>query len=220
MLKKPFPIDTAVSILKQSIKKFEEPVTGKLARKTRDPFLVLVSCVLSARTKDAATREAGDSLFAVAKTPQAIAALGTARLEKLIYPVGFYKTKARHLKEMCRRLMKEYGGRVPDSIEELLTLSGVGRKTANLVVTLAFRKPGICVDIHVHRISNRFGYVNTKMPEQTEWVLREKLPKKYWMIWNDLLVPFGQNLCQPVSPWCSRCDLRPYCPRKGVVRSR
>lgn len=207
-------------ILKRMVSRFEEPVTGKLARKTRNPFLVLVSCVLSARTKDAATRVAGERLFAVANTPLTMIRLSTARLEKLIYGVGFYKTKARHLKELCGQLIGRFGGRVPDTIDELLTLNGVGRKTANLVVTLAFRKPGICVDIHVHRISNRFGYIRTKTPEESEWTLRKILPKKYWMIWNDLLVPFGQNQCTPVSPWCSRCDLKPFCARRGVTSSR
>jgi endonuclease-3 len=146
--------------------------------------------------------------------------LSLPRLERAIYPVGFYRTKARQIREICRRLLDHYGGQVPDSIEELLTLKGVGRKTANLVVTVGYGKPGICVDIHVHRISNRLGYVKTKTPEQTEEALRRKLPDRYWITFNDLLVPFGQNLCQPVSPFCSKCPVARYCDHVGVVRSR
>ncbi|HEY6084587.1 MAG TPA: endonuclease III, partial [Nitrospira sp.] len=131
-----------------------------------------------------------------------------------------YRTKAKAIHDICRRLLKVYGGTVPHSIDELMTLSGVGRKTANLVVTVGYRKPGICVDIHVHRISNRWGYVRTKTPDQTEEALRRKLPPQYWIIFNDLLVPFGQNVCQPVSPFCSRCRLIDYCDRVGVTRSR
>jgi endonuclease-3 len=142
------------------------------------------------------------------------------KIERAIYPVGFYRTKAKSIHAICRRLLDNYGGRVPDSIEELVTLSGVGRKTANLVVTVGYGKPGICVDIHVHRISNRWGYVRTRTPEETEQALRRKLPASYWMTFNDLLVPYGQNLCQPVSPFCSKCKLRDCCDRVGVTQSR
>jgi endonuclease-3 len=142
------------------------------------------------------------------------------RIERAIYPVGFYRTKARHIREICRDLMARYDGRVPDTIEDLLTLKGVGRKTANLVVTLGFHKPGICVDTHVHRISNRWGYIRTRTPKESEEALRRKLPRRYWMIFNDLLVPFGQNLCKPISPLCSQCKLARYCDRVGVIRSR
>jgi endonuclease-3 len=142
------------------------------------------------------------------------------KLERLIYPVGFYRTKAKSIHQICRRLIDEYDGAVPDSIDELITLPGVGRKTANLVVTIGYGKPGICVDIHVHRISNRWGYINTKTPEESERALKRKLPKQYWIIYNDLLVPYGQNLCLPVSPFCSRCKLTDLCDRVGVTRSR
>jgi endonuclease-3 len=141
-------------------------------------------------------------------------------IERVIYPVGFYRTKAKAIHAICRRLLDVYGGTVPDSIDELVTFAGVGRKTANLVVTVGYNKPGICVDIHVHRISNRWGYVKTGKPEETEQALRHKLPKRYWIIFNDLLVPYGQNICQPVSPFCSRCKLAELCDRVGVVRSR
>jgi endonuclease III len=212
-------IHAAVRILKQEIRRWREPVVGVVAR-TRDPFLILVSTVLSLRTKDKTTSEASERLFKLAKTPRALLALDVRTIERAIYPVCFYRVKARSLKSIAADLIARYRGQVPDSIEELLTLKGVGRKTANLVVTLGFRKPGICVDVHVHRISNRLGYVRTKTPEETEFALRKKLPRRYWMIYNDLLVPYGQNLCTPVSPWCSRCRLSPLCARRGVTTSR
>ena len=146
--------------------------------------------------------------------------LSTRVIERAIYPVGFYRTKARTVRAVCRDLLSRFRGRVPGDLEELLTIKGVGRKTANLVVTLAFRKPGICVDTHVHRISNRWGYVRTKTPEQTEMALRAKLPRRYWQIYNDLLVTFGQNLCHPTSPWCSCCALSRMCAKVGVTHSR
>ncbi|HXC61096.1 MAG TPA: endonuclease III, partial [Nitrospiria bacterium] len=155
-----------------------------------------------------------------ATTPERMLKLSTRQIEKAIYPVGFYRTKARNIKSICQVLITQYHSKVPDEIDELLKLKGVGRKTANLVVTLGYHKPGICVDTHVHRISNRLGYIKTKTPEQTETVLREKLPRKYWMIWNDLLVTYGQNLCRPISPLCSQCRLTPYCSRVGVKQSR
>jgi len=185
-----------------------------------DPFHVLISCLLSLRTKDAVTEKASRRLFQLGKTPQALLKLSLPTVEKAIYPVGFYHTKARTVHGVCRDLLNRFDGKVPGSLEALLTLKGVGRKTANLVVTLAFNKPGICVDTHVHRISNRLGYVRTKTPEQTEMALRKKLPKKYWIEFNDLFVPFGQNLCQPVSPLCSRCPMERLCPKRGVTHRR
>ena len=146
--------------------------------------------------------------------------LSASRIERAIFPVGFYRTKARVILGVCRDLLEHFGSRVPDTIDELLTLKGVGRKTANLVVTVGFGKPGICVDIHVHRISNRLGYVRTRTPEKTEVALRACLPRRYWIGYNDLLVSFGQNVCAPVSPKCSICPVRGLCPRVGVTRSR
>ncbi|MBI3553859.1 MAG: endonuclease III [Elusimicrobia bacterium] len=212
-------IHAAIRILRKEIRRWDEPVVGVVAR-ARDPFLILVSTVLSLRTKDKVTAEAGARLFKLAKTPRQLLRLEPRTIEKAIYPVCFYRVKARSLKSIAANLIGRFEGRVPDTIDELLTLKGVGRKTANLVVTLGFHKPGICVDVHVHRISNRWGYVRTKSPEETEAALRRKLPKKYWIIYNDLLVPYGQNLCAPVSPWCSRCRLTPYCARRGVTTSR
>ncbi len=210
-------IDRAIRILKRLIRQWEEPVVGHYKD---DPFTTLISCLLSLRTQDATTHAASKRLFRLARTPRAMLALPTRVIERAIYPVGFYRTKARVIKGVCRTLRERYHGRVPDELEELLSIKGVGRKTANLVVTLAYRKPGICVDTHVHRITNRWGYVRTKTPEQTEFALRKKLPPRHWLIFNDLLVTFGQNLCHPTSPWCSRCPLASVCAKVGVVRSR
>lgn len=214
-------IHDAIRIVRREIRRWQEPVVGVVAKESnRDPFPILMSTLLSLRTKDKTTREAGDRLFALARTPATMLELPLKKVEQAIYPVGFYRTKAKSIHQICRRLIDEYGGKVPDSIDELLTLPGVGRKTANLVVTLGFGKPGICVDIHVHRISNRWGYIDTKTPEASEEALRRKLPKQYWIIYNDLLVPYGQNLCLPVSPRCSTCKLADMCDRVGVTKSR
>ena len=213
-------IHACIRILKREIRRWNEPVVGVVAKASRDPFQILISTVLSLRTKDQTTADASVRLFRLATTPRTMLGLSRRAIERAIYPVGFYRTKARHIQEICRDLLARYGGRVPDEIDELLTLKGVGRKTANLVVTLGYRKPGICVDIHVHRISNRWGYIRSTTPEQSEEALRRKLPRRYWIIYNDLLVPFGQNLCTPVSPHCSQCKLAGYCERVGVIKSR
>jgi endonuclease III len=214
-------ITAALRILKREILQWEEPVLGVVARESnRDPFRILISCLLSLRTKDKTTNEASVRLYALAHQPATMLVLPLRKIERAIYPVGFYRTKAKSIHAICRRLLEVYGGTVPESIDELVTLSGVGRKTANLVVTVAYGKPGICVDIHVHRISNRWGYVRTKTPEDTEQALRRKLPAQHWITFNDLLVPYGQHLCQPVSPFCSKCKLIEYCDRVGVTRSR
>jgi endonuclease III len=214
-------ITAALRIVKREIRQWEEPVVGVVARESdRDPFRILISCLLSLRTKDKTTREASVRLFALAHQPAAMLALPLRKIEQALYPVGFSRTKAKSIHAICRRLLDVYGGTVPDSIEQLVTLSGVGRKTANLVVTVGYGRPGICVDIHVHRICNRWGYVRTKTPEETEQALRRKLPPMHWITLNDLLVPYGQNLCQPVSPFCSRCKLRDWCDRIGVKQSR
>ena len=214
-------IHAAIKILRREIRQWQEPVVGVVARESaRDPFRILISCLLSLRTKDKTTSEASARLFALAYTPAGLLKLSQRRIERAIYPVGFYRTKAKAIHAICRRLLQVYEGKVPQSIDELITLAGVGRKTANLVVTVGYKKPGICVDIHVHRISNRWGYVKTRTPKETEQALRARLPKRYWITFNDLLVPYGQNLCQPVSPFCSRCKLIDMCDRVGVVRSR
>lgn len=210
-------IHTAVRILQEEAAQWQIPVVGHYAD---SPFTVLISCLLSLRTQDKTTHAASERLFQMARNPQKMAGLPVAVIEKTIYPVGFYRTKALNIKEICRVLVHRYEGRVPDDLEELLKLPGVGRKTANLVVTIGYGKPGICVDTHVHRITNRWGYIKTKTPEKTEMALRQKLPRKYWMIINDLLVSYGQNICKPISPFCSRCRIQPYCVRTGVERSR
>ncbi len=213
-------IHAVVSEVKKTIRRWKEPVLGVVARETRDPFRILIACLLSLRTKDHTTAEASQRLFQLADTPEHMRALSMETIEKAIYPVGFYKNKAKQILAICQSLLLDFGGRVPDTIEELLTLKGVGRKTANLVVTVGYRKPGICVDIHVHRISNRWGYVQTRTPEETERALRQKLPAKYWITFNDWLVPFGQHLCRPISPFCSQCPVSQYCKRVGVRTSR
>ena len=214
-----FDIDTVLKSIRHENKRFVEPIVTTISRK-RTPFHVLISCLLSLRTKDQTTREASRRLFAVADNSEEMMKIPIPKLEKLIYPVGFYRTKARKIKEICKVLIEEYRSRVPDEIDELLKLNGVGRKTANLVVTLGYKKPGICVDTHVHRITNRWGYVKTKNPHETEFALREKLPKKYWLTINDLLVTYGQNICVPISPKCSICQVGMYCKKVGVTRSR
>lgn len=210
----------AVALLKAAIRQWPEPIVGIVAKESRDPFRVLIATVLSLRTKDRTTADASARLFAMATTPAAMAQLPERRIASVIYPVGFYRTKAKSIRALCRQLMEHHGGLVPKTIDELLALPGVGRKTANLVVTVGFGLPGICVDTHVHRISNRWGYVKTKSPDETETALRAKLPRRYWIIFNDLLVPYGQNLCAPISPWCSRCRLEPMCDRVGVTTHR
>lgn len=210
-------INHIVRILRKEVTQWKVPA---LAHFSDTPFKTLISCILSLRTQDRTTTDASACLFSVADTPQKILEIRTNRLEKLIYPVSFYRVKAQTIKKIARDVIDKFGGQVPDSLEELLTLPGVGRKTANIVVTLAFKKPGIAVDIHVHRISNRLGYVDTKNPDETEMILREKLPRRHWIVLNDLLVTFGQNLCKPMSPFCSKCPIGDYCERVGVERSR
>jgi len=212
-------INVAISRIKKAVKAWRTPAVTVVARE-KDPFKVLISCIISLRTQDSTTAGASARLFGLAATPAAMLKLDAPAIEKAIYPAGFYRNKAKSILEICRMLMSAYGGKVPDEIDELLKLPGVGRKTANLVVTIGFGKPGICVDTHVHRITNRWGYVTTKTPEKTEMALREKLPERYWLEINDLLVTFGQNLCKPVSPMCSTCPVREFCEMRGVGKHR
>jgi endonuclease III len=213
-------IHKIIALLRGAIRDMDIPIVTEISHRSRDPFHILVSTILSLRTKDEVTRQAATRLLGQARSPQELLLLPEEDIARLIFPVGFYKTKARTLKQICRDLIDRYEGKVPSDLEELLKLKGVGRKTANLVLTLGFHKPGICVDTHVHRVSNRFGYVKTKTPEQTEMALREKLPKEYWIEYNDLLVTWGQNICRPISPFCSRCAVLPYCRQVGVARNR
>ncbi|HET6486378.1 MAG TPA: endonuclease III [Spirochaetia bacterium] len=191
-----------------------------MARHTSDPFRVLVATMISLRTKDEVTSVAADRLLAEAPGPSALEALPEPRIEKLIYPAGFYHTKARNLRKMAALLRERHQGAVPSEMEDLLALPGVGRKTANLVRNLGFNLPGICVDTHVHRISNRFGWVTTRGPAETERALMAVLPRRYWIVINELLVRYGQSVCTPLSPRCSACPVSAWCARVGVGKSR
>lgn len=217
----PKGIDAVISRLKAKAPQWDPTALAEVADQTqRDPFRILIGCLLSLRTKDETTGPAADRLFALARSPATMGVLTSRQIERAIFPVGFYRTKARLIRRLCGELLERFGGKVPPDLDALLTLPGVGRKTANLVVTMAFGRPGICVDTHVHRIVNRLGFVRTKTPEQTEWALRTKLPERHWIEINDLLVTFGQNICQPISPRCSVCPVRRACHRVGVSRSR
>jgi endonuclease-3 len=213
-------IHTAIRLLRNEYRSWKTPAVTIVAQCEQSPFKVLVSCIISLRTKDEVTARASARLFGRAGTPEDMLALTADDIAGLIYPAGFYRNKSSQILEISRRLMEEYNGTVPDTIDELLKFKGVGRKTANLVVTLGFGKPGICVDTHVHRICNRWGYVATKTAEETEFELRKKLPAEYWIEINDLLVAFGQNHCHPVSPRCSSCCLSDCCLRTGVRSAR
>lgn len=193
------------------------PAITKISQQEKnDPYLVLIGTLLSLRTKDETTEKAMEKLIKRAKTPQELLKIPEEELQKLIYPVGFFRIKSRTLRDVSEIIINKYGGQVPDSIDELLTIKGIGRKTANLVITEGFGKPGICVDTHVHRISNRLGVVSTKNPHETEESLRRVLPKQYWIIYNTLLVTFGKRICKPISPLCSTCSLSQICKNIGV----
>jgi endonuclease-3 len=216
----PATIGAVIRTLRRRAPSWRPTAVAEVARDQPDPFRVLVACILSLRTQDATTREASERLFRAGDSPAAIRRMPADRIARLIFPVGFYRTKARVIRALCQDLLRRFGGKVPDDLDALLTLKGVGRKTANLVVTVGFGKPGICVDTHVHRISNRLGFVRTSTPEQTELALRAKLPPRYWIGYNDLLVAFGQNVCRPLSPHCSHCPVAGSCHRVGVGRAR
>jgi endonuclease-3 len=206
--------------LGRAIEGLDEPAVEKIAEEQEeDPFQVLIATMLSAQTKDAVTAAASSRLFAVARTPRTVAKLTTRQIEKLIYPVSFYRNKAVHVKRTCEQILSRYGGVVPSTMEELLTLPGVGRKTANLVLILAHRsRQNICVDTHVHRISNRLGWVTTRTPDETEHALYKVTSKRWWPVINLYLVTWGQNVCRPVYPLCDSCAITSLCPRIGVVK--
>jgi endonuclease-3 len=216
-----FDIDRAMATLLAQAPGWTETALTTVARTMgRDPFKILIGCLLSLRTKDETTGPAAARLFALAGTAESMRHLSVGQIAEAIYPVGFYRTKATSILHICRTLTERHGGQVPATMEGLLELKGVGRKTANLVLTMGFQKPAICVDTHVHRISNRWRYVHTKTPEDTEFALRRKLPPAYWMVYNDLLVSFGQNICKPISPLCGQCPLAGGCPKIGVKQHR
>ncbi|HEX2967031.1 MAG TPA: endonuclease III [Syntrophorhabdaceae bacterium] len=209
-----------IRILQQLFLDDVPAVTRISQRENRDPFLVLIGTLLSLRTKDNVTEKALAALSGKARTPQQMIRIPETQLQKLIYPVGFYRNKSRVLRGVAQTLIEKYNGTVPDSMDELLSIKGVGRKTANLVMNEAFGKPGICVDTHVHRVSNRMGIVSTRNPHETERALEKILPLEYWIIYNTLLVTFGQKICKPVSPVCSTCPLSSMCKKTGVTRNR
>lgn len=210
-----------MEILKKATKGMEQPASSVIVEKYgRDPYLVLISCLLSLRTRDPVSLAASIRLFEYAKTPQEMLKISTAKIEKLIYPTGFYRRKAKLLHEVSHDLLNRFKGKVPPNLEELTSINGVGLKTANLVLGVAFEIPAICVDTHVHRISNRLGLVKTKTPEETEHELKKILPSKYWVEYGHLMVQWGQNICVPISPFCSKCAIAKLCPRIGVTHSR
>jgi len=209
-------IDKIYSILEEQFKSYLAPVVDLIEAQTKDPFKILVTTMLSARTKDQTTSEVAHRLFKIVDKPEDLKKYEIEEIEKMIYPVGFFRNKAKYLKELPHVLENEFNNTVPEEIDDLIELPGVGRKTANLVRAIAFKKPAICVDVHVHRISNRIGYVNTETPFETEMALREKLPKKYWINFNSYMVAFGQNHCKPINPKCSTCKIYDECKRIGV----
>lgn len=213
-------IHRIISTLKRTLGTWETPIVTHMAEEGRGAFEILISTILSSRTKDDVTAAASERLFQLAPTPERMVRLTEEKIRKAVYPVGFYNTKARNILRTCRALLDHHEGRVPDRLDDLLQLPGVGRKTANLVVSLGFKGEGICVDTHVHRISNRLGYVKTRTPQETEMALRKKLPRRYWTDYNTIMVAHGQNICKPISPFCSRCPVFRYCDRAGVVKKR
>ena len=211
-----FPFQKMIGTL-QTLFPDDVPAITRISQQEKsDPYLVLIGTLLSLRTKDEVTEKALEKLTKKARTPKEILKIPEDELQKLIYPVGFYRNKSRTLRDVSEIIINKYDGQVPDSIDELLTIKGIGRKTANLVITEGFGKPGICVDTHVHRISNRLGIVSTKNPHETEESLRKVLPKQYWIIYNTLLVTFGKRICKPISPLCSTCMLSRICKKTGV----
>jgi|TARA_B100001964_G_C14063051_1_gene522294 endonuclease-3 len=217
----PKNISKIISLLKKQIKQFENPISTEIGDRTRDPFQVLISCILSLRTKDTTTGPAAKRLFKLAKTPKGMLKLTNKQIEKAIFPVGFYPTKAKYIKKTCKSLIDNYTSKVPHKEEELLKLPGIGRKCMGIVMCYGFNKNShIPVDTHVHKIANRLGWVRTKTPEKTEIQLTKTIPKKYWHDLNNLLVAHGQNICVPISPYCSKCSIKKYCPRINVKKSR
>jgi len=214
------PVNPVMRALRRAIDTLDLPAVEKIAEESReDPFEILIATMLSAQTRDPVTAAASARLFARARAPRAMAKLTEAEIERLIYPVSFYRHKAKHVRETCRLLVERFKGRVPGTLEELLTLPGVGRKTANLVLILSFRsRKNICVDTHVHRISNRLGWVKTRTPEETEHALYERTRRQWWPYINLYLVTWGQNVCRPLYPRCGACAIREHCPRIGVER--
>ncbi len=213
-------LDQVVTLIKKALAHLPDPSVTLVGKRWKTPYHVLISCLLSLRTKDTTTLPASERLFALANTPKEMLQLTTSQIEKAIYPVGFYKTKAKTLHGVSHDILEKFDGKVPSDLDTLMTMKGVGRKTANLVLTEGFGQNAMCVDTHVHRISNRFGYIKTNDPHETEMALRKKLPEKFWMDYNAMLVLWGQNICKPISPLCSTCPVKKFCARVDVTTSR
>ena len=215
-------VDEIFTRLKQELSRYMQPIVSRSKRGLPNtPFITLISCLLSLRTKDEVTDQASLRLLKKYDTPEKLLKLSEQQIASLIYPVGFYKTKAKRIREISQTLIEQYRGQVPDDFDELLTLNGVGRKTANIVMVYGHHKHGyLPIDTHCHQIPNRLGWITTKTPEETEMALKKILPEKYWDDFNDLFVTFGQNICVPVSPFCSRCPVERYCKKIGVIKSR
>ena len=209
-------IDAMIRILRTAYAQWRQPIVTENANEQRDPYRVLISTLISLRTKDEVTEGASERLFMFADTPEVMIRLDIEKIRTAIYPAGFFKSKAQTIKDVSETLIEKYNGRVPDTLEELLEIKGIGRKTANLVLIEGFQKEGLCVDTHVHHITNRWGYVSTLTPDETEFALREKLPRMYWMEINRYLVSYGKHICKPISPLCSECPLHNHCMRVGI----
>ena len=209
-----------IKILRKEVKKWDVPVVSLVSETHKDPFSVLISTVISLRTKDEVTLKSFKKLFSKANNVEKMLKLKEEEIASLIYPAGFYKTKGRNIKKICEILVSKYEGKVPNSMEKLLELPNVGRKTANLVISVGFDGDGVCIDVHNHRLLNRLGFVKTKNPEETEYEVRKKLNKKYWRELNFILVAYGQHICRPISPYCSKCQIKKKCKRRGVEVSR
>jgi len=216
----PVRVVAVLAAMRRAVEGEKLPSVSEIARRDRDPFRILIATLLSLRTKDDVTEAASARLFAIAPDAKTLARLDVKRIEKAIFPVGFYRTKARTIRDVARRLEAEFNGQVPDTIDVLLGFKGVGRKTAALVVSLGFDTPAICVDTHVHRISNRLGWVRTRTPHETEDALMKIVPRELWIDVNEIMVGFGQRVCTPTSPRCSTCPVFAWCARVGVGKSR
>ena len=216
----PPPWDRIFTLLLSQLEKEELPSVSRIAQEKRDPFRILISTMISLRTKDEVTMQASSRLFSRSLSPKEIFAMSEKDIAEIIYPAGFYRTKAKNIKRTSGILLEKYSGEVPRKMEDLLSLPGVGRKTANLVLNLGYGIPAICVDTHVHRICNRTGWVRTSTPEETEFALMDILPENLWIDINEILVTFGQSICTPQSPWCSKCSIPSYCEKENVPRSR
>ena len=213
-------IEKTINLLEKESNNWKVPVVTLIAIQKNDPFKVLISTIISLRTKDEVTIKASERIYKILTKPKDIYNISIEEIEKAIYPCGFYKRKAIQIKKICEILSDKYNSQVPKTIEELLKFKGVGRKTANLVLAEGYQIPAICVDIHVHRISNRIGFIKTKNPEESEFELRKKLPKKHWIRYNSLLVAFGQSICRPISPYCSKCPINKLCNKINVDKHR